>query len=182
MRLSPVSEGDLEELFSLHADARAFVDDLTEPLTARAQMRWVLSRWIEHWQRHGSGYFAVRTRGRTGLPAGLLGVVGLATLEADGERDRATEAASASGDSALLSAYWRLDPEAVGRGVATEAMAAVLDDPVVGARECEVVAVTAAGNAASRALAARLGFRAAAPDRPVPGDRPGDVLLVRPGA
>ena len=98
--------------------------------------------------------------------AGLLGVVGLSSLASEGQL--------------LLSAYWRLDPTVTGRGVATEAMGAVLADPRCGPRGQQVVAVTAARNHPSRSLAARLGFRPASPQRPVPGGREGDVLLVRP--
>ncbi|MGP9537351.1 GNAT family N-acetyltransferase [Brachybacterium sp. AOP43-C2-M15] len=193
LRLSPVVEDDLEELFALHADPRAFAEDLTEPLTDRAQMRWVLGQWIEGWARHGLGYLTVRARTPAGgtrdpdgtraahgtgdadgaeapdsLPSGLLGVVGLTPFEAAGPH--------------VLSAYWRLSPAATGRGVASEAMRAVLEHPSLGGRGDEVVAVTAAGNHPSRALAARLGFVPAPPDRAVPGERDGDVLLARPAS
>lgn len=175
--LAPVSAADLEELFALHADPRAFADDLTEPLTDREQMRWVLGQWIESWRRHGTGHLTVRARSAaadepelrtapSSLSPGLLGVVGLIPLEVDGTQ--------------ALSAYWRLAPEATGHGLATEAMRAVLAHPRLGGRDGEVVAVTAAGNAASRALADRLGFWPAPPRRAVPGGRDGDVLLVRP--
>ena len=177
LQLSSVADGDLEELFALHADPRAFAEDLTAPLTGREQMRWVLAQWMRSWQEHGTGYLTVRAREagpRSGsplppsgppLPRGLLGVVGLTPLEHRGRR--------------ALSAYWRLAPAATGRGVATEAMAAVLADPHLGAHDHEVVAVTAAGNRPSRALAARLGFVPAPPDRGVPGGRDGDILLLR---
>ncbi|WP_172805762.1 GNAT family N-acetyltransferase [Brachybacterium sp. P6-10-X1] len=164
LRLAPVSSADLAELFDLHADPRAFAEDLTEPLTELAQMRWVLGQWIDSWRRHGTGYLTVRPRATGDGRRPLLGVVGLTPL---------------TGEQAL-SAYWRLDPAATGHGLATEAMSAVLARPALGARHHEVLAVTAAENLPSRALAARLGFSPAPPDRPVPGDRPRDVLLIRP--
>nr|WP_281065073.1 GNAT family N-acetyltransferase [Brachybacterium sacelli] len=165
--MAPVSAPDLEELFALHADPRAFAEDLTEPLTERAQMRWVLRQWLESWRRHGTGYLTVRARDEAtaGLPPGLLGVVGLTPLELEGRP--------------ALSAYWRLAPEVRGHGIATEAMRAVLADPRLGASDREVVAVTAVGNGASRALATRLGFTPAPPQREVPGGRSGDVMLIR---
>jgi RimJ/RimL family protein N-acetyltransferase len=165
--LAPVADDDIEELFALHADPRAFAEDLTDPLTERAQMRWVLTQWRQSWERHGIGYWSVRARDGSALPAGLLGVVGLSPLESEG--------------GTRLSAYWRLRPEATGRGVATEALRAVLEDPHRGPGGREVLAVTAAGNTPSRALAARLGFAPAPRGRAVPGGRVGDVLLVRPG-
>ncbi|MGO1947595.1 MAG: GNAT family N-acetyltransferase, partial [Brachybacterium alimentarium] len=199
--LAPVAESDLEELFALHANPLAFADDLTEPLTDREQMRWVLQQWIRAWQEHGTGYLTVRptaagsVRGRTAddgtaadtttddtaaraaartapdnAAAGalttrdpLLGVVGLTPLAFEGRH--------------VLSAYWRLDPAVTGCGIATEAARAVLADPRLGARDQKVIAVTAAGNRPSLALAARLGFLRS--EREAPGGRTGDVLLVR---
>ena len=152
-------------------------------------MRQVLAQWSERVGAGRAGYFTVRTRaaaepdarcesprggpqgadgGAEELPAGLLGVVGITALRAD--------------DSELLSAYWRLDPGVTGRGMASEAMRAVLTDPHCGPGGREVIAVTASRNLASRTLAARLGFRPAAAGRPVPGGRVGDVLLVRPAS
>jgi RimJ/RimL family protein N-acetyltransferase len=244
LRLQPVAQEDLEELYALHADPRAFAEDLTAPLTDRAQMRWVLGRWRESWEHHGVGYLTVRARdaadeeassgaamgaarradggiagavgdgGEAGLPPavgdaaavstppavgppllwhGLLGVVGLSPLELE--------------DGPALSAYWRLSPDATGHGIATEAMRAVLASPQLtspaittaehstaglstaapstagrGGDGAEIVAVTAAGNHRSRTLAARLGFTPAPPERPVPGGREGDVLLIRTGS
>lgn len=186
LRLAPVAEHELDELLALHADPRAFAEDLTEPVTDRARMRWVLGRWRESWEQHGLGYLTVRAREaadghRAGppphdapapLPAGLLGVVGLTPL--------------AIADGTALSAYWRLAPAATGQGVASEAMRAVLAHPQLGRRAAgsdrEIIAVTAAGNRPSRALAARLGFVPAPADRPVPGGRDGDILLVHHGS
>ena len=200
LRLAPVAEHELDELLALHADPRAFSEDLTEPVTDRARMRWVLGRWRESWDRHGLGYLTVRARQaadgadgagavaagaavghRSGppshdapapLPTGLLGVVGLTPLALE--------------DGTVLSAYWRLAPAATGRGVASEAMRAVLAHPQLGGRAAgsgrEIVAVTAAGNGPSRTLAARLGFAPAPSDRPAPGGRPGDILLVHHGS
>lgn len=200
LRLAPVAEHELDELLALHADPRAFAEDLTEPVTDCARMRWVLGRWRESWDRHGLGYLTVRARQsadgtggagtvaasaavghRSGppphdapapLPTGLLGVVGLTPLALE--------------EGTVLSAYWRLAPAATGRGVASEAMRAVLAHPQLGRRAAgsgrEIVAVTAAGNGPSRTLAARLGFVPAPSDRPVPGGRPGDILLVHHGS
>src|SRR5699024_261136 len=62
LRLAPVAEHELDELLALHADPRAFAEDLTEPVTDRARMRWVLGRWRESWDQHGLGYLTVRAR------------------------------------------------------------------------------------------------------------------------
>ncbi|GAB4097540.1 GNAT family N-acetyltransferase [Brachybacterium horti] len=165
LRLPLVTEQDLEELWRLHSDPAAFLHDSTAPLTAKGQMAWVLRQWVAHAESGGAaGYRRV-------LPAGggdLLGIVGLAPLD------------SAAGP--LLSAYWRLHPAAQGQGLATEALRAVLG--MLRPGDPEVIAVTAARNAPSLALARRLGFHPGPPEREVPGGRAGDVLLVldRPAA
>ena len=176
LRLAPVSETDEAELFALHSDPRAFAEDSTEPLTDPAQMRWVLAQWRESWARHGLGHLTVRAQqdpagdGGADLPVGLLGVVGLVPLSG-GEGDQPP----------VLSAYWRLSPAATGLGIATEAMRAVLAQARPDAAgPPEIVAITAGTNRPSLALAARLGFRPASPERPVPGGRQGDVLLLLP--
>ena len=179
LRLTEVAESDEAELHALHSDPRAFVEDSTDPLTDRAQMRWVLAQWRESWARHGLGHLTVRAREGAGLPGGLLGVVGLVPLAG---------ATTASPSGTVLSAYWRLHPEATGLGIATEAMRAVLGTLPTGTPHGgstprdgttpEIVAITARGNTASLALASRLGFRPAPPGRPVPGGRADDVLLL----
>ena len=170
LRLAPVTEADEAELYVLHSDPRAFVEDSTDPLTDRAQMRWVLAQWRESWARHGLGHLTVRAREGADLPGGLLGVVGLVPLAG---------ATTASPSGTVLSAYWRLHPEATGLGIATEAMRAVLAQARPDASgPPEIVAITARGNTASLALASRLGFRPAPPGRPVPGGRADDVLLL----
>lgn len=199
--LAPVAESDLEELFALHANPLAFADDLTEPLTDREQMRWVLQQWIRAWQEHGTGYLTVRptavrsVRGRTaddGTAADTTTADTAARAAARTAPDNAAARALTTRDSLLgvvgltplafegghvLSVYWRLDPAVTGCGIATEAARAVLADPRLGARDQKVIAVTAAGNRPSLALAARLGFLRS--EQEAPGGRTGDVLLVR---
>lgn len=166
LRLTPVAEADEAELFALHSDPRAFVEDSTEPLTDPAQMRWVLAQWRRSRARHGLGHLAVRARVGADLPVGLLGVVGLVPLARD--VDRATDArrtqdpapGAADGPGAttaapartMLSAYWRLSPEVTGRGVATEAMRAVLEALPAGARRGPHAAGSDTGTHDGRAL------------------------------
>ena len=163
LELPLVGEADLEDLFTLHADPAAFAHDTTAPLPARGQMAWVLRQWQEHAAPGGgAGYRTVREHDG----GACLGVVGLAPLDTE--------------QGPVLSAYWRITPAAQGRGVASAAMRAVL--AACPGPEPEVVAVTHVRNAPSLALARRLGFLPAPPERPVPSDRRDDVLLLLPPA
>lgn len=184
LRLAPVTAADEPELFALHSDPEAFREDSTDPLTAPAQMTWLLEQWRERWDGGGAGYWTVRLADPVGgddaappppapaalsappaLPA-LLGIIGLSPLEE-------------KAPGAPLSLYYRLAPAAQGRGFATEAVTALLDHHELGPRGRELLIVTDAANHRSLALAQRLGFDPAPPGRAVPAARPGDVLLVR---
>lgn len=95
-------------------------------------------------------------------PRPLLGVCGLTALDLDGEE--------------VVSAYDRLRPEAWGRGIAREALGAVLaeaDRHLAGRR---AVVITDPGNLPSLRLARALGFSPAASPPP---DRPHLMLLSR---
>lgn len=164
--LTPVQWADEHELWQLHSDPAAFRFDPDGPLTEPAHLRWVLQRWLTSWRLHDRGNWTVRSLDT----ADLLGVVGLAPLDADDP--------VAPGE---LSLYYRFTPAVHGRGYAMEALSALLDDPEHGPGVRDVLVVTSGQNEPSLRLARRLGFEPAQPQRPVPADRPGDVLLIRPG-
>lgn len=150
LHLAPLDLSDLEELWALHSDPALFTADSTASLTDRAQMRTVLAAWCEHWDHQGFGYRALRRRGDEGVGHGpVLGVAGLTEL-------------SRAGAPPVLSVYYRLAQHAQGRGLAHEALTAILSDaeqdPRTAGRSAHII--TDLQNAPSLRLAARLGFTA----------------------
>lgn len=108
-----------------------------------------LARFVEHWEQHGYGLYAVQARGDDGrppLPGTVLGFTGLL---------RATEPGVRPGDVEI---GWRLAREHWGRGYATEAARAVRDHAFATLRLARLVALIRPANAASERVARKLGM------------------------
>lgn len=181
LELRVPSVADLPAIHELHADPRTFEHDSTPLVTSRDRMERVLAAWTADRDRQGFGYATVRPRERrrpsspaaasaaAALPGDLadptllLGVCGLTRYRL---RDRV-----------VLSAYYRFRPEAWGRGIASEALGAVLAQADRALPGAEAVIITDRGNAPSRALAERTGFGLTAETVP---DEPGLIVLARP--
>jgi RimJ/RimL family protein N-acetyltransferase len=101
-----------------------------------------VTRMRAHWREHGFGLFVVE------LPdeAPFVGVIGLAHVRSELPFAPAVEAA------------WRLAPAYWGRGYATEAARAAIDDGFSRLGLTEIVAFTVPANDASRRVMARLGM------------------------
>lgn len=168
LALHALASTDLEAIFELHADRRTFEHDSTAPVRDRERMREVLETWISAREELGLGYATVHPRA-DGPRGALLGVCGLTRYDLAGRE--------------VLSAYYRFSPAAWGRGIAAEAMRAVLAQADRALPGVESVVITDRGNTPSLALAGRLGYRAT--DAQVP-DGPHLVVLSRvlgdPGA
>ena len=117
----------------------------------------------EHWARHGFGTWAVleedRFVGVAELHFAYPGVEGISTDEVE--------------------VGWSVVPHARGRGLATEAMRAAIDDAWARARADHLVAYIRPENAASRRVAAKLGLRVRGLGTARDGD-PVDVYELRP--
>jgi RimJ/RimL family protein N-acetyltransferase len=114
-----------------------------------AQESWFrLLRYLGHWQALGFGYFAVLDR----ADGAFLGEVGLADFRRD---------ITPSLDG-MAEAGWVLAPAAWGRGIATEALSALLDWYAATPSPRPVACIIAPENQPSLRLAHRLGFRVAA--------------------
>lgn len=131
---------DLDAYAALSADPAVMrhVGD-GEPLT-RAQAAAQLASFAEHWERRGYGLFAVVERGA------VLGFTGLM---------RAAEPGVRPGDVEI---GWRLARAHWGRGYATEAARAVCDHAFGALRLARLVALIRPANAASVAVARKLGM------------------------
>jgi len=138
LHLRPVCREDLDTAIASVADERV-MQWLGGVQTAEQARTW-LDREIAHWEAHGFGRFVVTHDGA------FVGFAGLSRLEFD------------RGVVPGIEIAWRLAHEHWGKGYATEAARAVLDDGFGRLGLVEVIAVTAVRNARSRRVMDRLGM------------------------
>ena len=174
---------DADAFAALNADPEVmrFIGDGT-PLT-RAQSDELLTRIAGHWRSHGFGLWCVAERAAPEQCLGFAGP-GRAVVPARGHAGREVG--------------WRVARDAWGRGLATEAARAALDEAFGPLGLASVISIIAEGNERSVRVADKLGMRRGA-DRlhPTRGrlriyeisaddaasscrglDRPGDVTYV----
>jgi ribosomal-protein-alanine N-acetyltransferase len=159
LRLRPWREEDLAPFAALNADPRV-MRYFKQPLT-RAESDAFVERTMNHFREHGFCFWAIELRETRAL-------VGLAGLS------RATFPAHFT---PCVEVGWRLAHDHWGRGFATEAAEAALDDGFGRLGLAEIVAFTAVGNERSRRVMDRLGMtRSAADDFDHPNLPPGHPL------
>ena len=138
--LRRMRQEDREPFAALNADPRVMEHFLR--LLDRAGSDAMVERIDERFEEKGYGLWAVEV---VGGPA-FVGIVGLWDATFDAHFTPAVEVG------------WRLVPEVWGRGYATEAAAAAIDDGLTRCGIDEVVSFTAAVNLPSRAVMERLGM------------------------
>ena len=162
LRLVPWSNGDAELLVRLSAmpEVMRFVGpgDLWSREDAVRRSRQVRA----HWREHGFGWRAAVERS-SGRPVGFIAL----NMLGEGMPELAPDE---------LEIGWWLDPGCGGRGYATEGALAVRDDALASLGADSVVARIQPGNAASIAVAERIGLALALETVGVYGE---PVLLYR---
>lgn len=93
---------DLQALYELHADPAANRFNPAGPMRSLDAAAELLDVLVAHWRQHGFGYWMAADAGR---PDHVLGIGGLVEKSVPGRRG--------------LNLYYRLRPEAWGRGLAT---------------------------------------------------------------
>jgi ribosomal-protein-alanine N-acetyltransferase len=138
-RLRPAHLADYVRLFE---DPRvmATLSPDGKPLPPGEAARW-LQLSLEHWDRHGFGFWAIRTRAENQF----VGRAGLKSADVEGKHE--VELAYA-----LLPEFW-------GRGLATEISEAILKLAFEDLGLTEVICFTLTTNAASRRVMEKLGFQ-----------------------
>ncbi len=138
--LQPVWGGDLPDLCALKSDPRVFAVMLGGVRSA-VQTAAELAQDIAFWGRHGVGMWTVRERSS----GEFLGIVGI-LLRPDGRG---------------MALRFALEPDAQGRGFASEAAAAALRFGHDRAGLNRIVAVAREDNFASRSVLGAIGMRPA---------------------
>ncbi len=150
--LRPWWDDDFARMAEIHADPQTMAT-LGGTLDRAASDAWI-ARQIVHWGRHGFGFWAVEAAGRV---SPLIGAVGLFRLQSEMPPAPAVEIG------------WRLGSTWWGRGYATEAAKAALQDGFDRCGLHAIVAITATTNTRSLAVMHRLGMT---PDAAASFDHP----------
>ncbi|MBP2301210.1 GNAT family N-acetyltransferase [Azospirillum picis] len=138
--LRPWRDGDGEAFYRMSRDA-AVMEHLL-PIPDRAASDAVIQRLMDHFDRHGFGFWAVE------LP-GIRPFIGFTGLLRVGYEAHFTPAVEVG---------WRLDSAFWGKGYATEAAGLALAHGFEALGLDEVIAVTVPANRRSRAVMERLGM------------------------
>lgn len=147
--------GDVPGVFAVHSDPAVYAHDPQEVHADAEYSSRFLEPMLEHWNRHGFGYWAIL------IPTALWpdGVPGADV--ADGHRVFAglggiQHRTIAEGD--ILNVYYRLATPAQGQGIARTLLQRVLATAPIVAPGVDVVVRTRPGNVIARHVAERAGF------------------------
>jgi ribosomal-protein-alanine N-acetyltransferase len=135
-------DGDLDTLIALHADPAVNRFCAAAVPHGRAANEAQLRSWIAHWQTHGFGYWAIAEREQ---PEQLIGFGGLMRRSVAGH--------------AGLYLYYRITPQAWGRGLASEMAQHAMSLAFEQRHESAVVAAVLPSNAPTRKTLEGLGMR-----------------------
>jgi len=131
---------DTGAIFSIHSDPRTCVHNPSDALTTREDAELLFERWDEHWRQFGFGHWVVRWR-NSEPPLGFCGV---RVMQLAGRR--------------VLSLFCRLDAQAWGRGVGSEATAEVVRWASRRLSEYSMIARVRPQNVASQRVATHAGL------------------------
>lgn len=146
---------DLHDVLRVHGDPRTNMYNPAGP-DDEAASHVRLVEWMEHWDRHGFGYEVIEDQ--TGTALGMAGVRHERWLEVQ-----------------VLNLYYRLAPEAWGKGIATAAGQRALETAATVAPSLPVLARTKPENLPSQRIAAKVGLQRR-PDLEVDDDT-GSVVI-----
>lgn len=155
--------GDVDAIFRVHSDLRTYAHRPQGVMRDRSRAVEVYDIWRRHWDAHGFGYAVLEPCDRSsGALPPVLGFAGLRWGEVL--------------DHQVLNLYYRLDPAAWGRGLATEAASVLVAWAARQWPDVPVLARVATNNPASRRVAEQVGLAAIAETDP--NDEVPHVLLL----
>jgi len=140
--LRPPRDSDLDMLSALHADPAVNRFCAAATPHGREAVQAQLQSWINHWQTRGYGHWAIAEREQ---PDNLIGFGGLMHRSVAGH--------------AGLYLYYRITPQAWGRGLASEMAQYAITQAFEQHHEGAVVAAVLPSNAPTRKTLEGLGLR-----------------------
>lgn len=145
LRLRAPTADNLDVVFRIHADPATNVHNPAGPDRDRRVSSMRLDAWLEHWDRHGFGYWVVE-RSAVG-PDGQRSVVGFTGVRHEQWLGQP-----------VLNLYYRLAPEHWGHGYATELARYAVSWARESMPDRPVMARTTKANIASQRTAAAAGL------------------------
>lgn len=142
LMLRPPRDADLDILTALHADPAVNRFCAAATPHGREAIEAQLKGWIAHWQTRGFGHWAIAEREQ---PDTLIGFGGLMHRSVAGH--------------AGLYLYYRITPQAWGRGLASEMAQYAFEQAFGQHHESSVVAAVLPSNAPTRKTLENLGLR-----------------------
>lgn len=142
LALRPPRESDLDVLVALHADPAVSRFCAAATPHGRPAVEAQLQSWIQHWAQHGFGHWAIAERDD---PDRLIGFGGLMNRSVAGH--------------AGLFLYYRITPQAWGRGLACEMSQYAIRQAFEQRHEGAVVAAVFPNNIPTRKTLDGLGLR-----------------------
>ena len=146
---------DLARLFAIYSDPQTQLFNPSGPMTDETQAAAMLARWIEHWQTHGYGWWAIAHKD---APEHVIGFGGIGLHDFMGvER---------------VNLGYRFAVEAWGKGFATEMGAAALEYGFSTLNLADVYGYVRPNHAASIRVLEKIGMKRCGELDDVPGQAP----------
>lgn len=139
--LRPVTFDDAESIWRIHSDPRTNAYNPAGPMVERASAERQAREWAMSWTTDGNGYWAIE---EAQSPGAVIGFGGILALPWRGMR--------------VYNLYYRLAPDAWGRGFASELVAAAIGRWRELGEDLPLVAYTTAENIPSQRTAIKGGL------------------------
>lgn len=146
---------DLARLFAIYSDPQTQLFNPSGPMTDEAQAAGMLEGWIEHWETHGYGWWAIA---RKDAPEHIIGFGGIGLHDFMGEQ--------------RINLGYRFAVEAWGKGFATEMGRAALAFGFSSLNLGDVYGYVRPTHAASIRVLEKIGMKRCGELDDVPGQAP----------
>lgn len=140
LALRPPEPADTAAILAIHHDPTACAHNPSDMLTTHTEATDLCRRWLDHWQRHGFGYWVVRRHDESR-------VIGFCGLKVMSLRERLVH-----------NLFYRFAPTSWGAGYATEAATEVVRWAIAHHPETPLIARVRPANAASHRVALHAGL------------------------
>ncbi|MFJ2386612.1 GNAT family N-acetyltransferase [Pseudomonas koreensis] len=155
-------QADLPTVFAIFGDPQTNLFNPAGPMTDITQAEALLDRWLQHWEAHGYGWWAISS---AQAPEHILGFAGIAAHDYLGQK--------------VINLGYRFAVEAWGHGYATEAAQNALTHAFNHLSLPEVFGLVRPDHTASIRVLEKIGMRRFGELDDVPGKAPSLVFRIQ---